>query len=391
MPKFTPTQYTGIVYYQSEKSKDRTFYAKIKQNGKVKWVKIGKASEGMNAYKASQIRGGTSLDMRHGKAINKYTVLTIQQAVEVFLEYRKPLVSAAIYRDEVNYFNRLLDYFGPSVSIGTVQSQGAEAFIISLRSAKVLPRGRNKAVEDKTLSPQTILHHFNTYSRLFKYLVKHGHYEGVNPFDSDVRKAIPERNNEIVRYFSDEENKRYVKTLFQEYKDNKTQEFIRNLLGMYYASGLRRSEVFNLTEPDIDFERNIVTLRDPKSGKDKYVEVSDIALYFIKGQIAAKKKYKVVCPYIFCTRIGTKRQELQKQFATFKGKAGLSANFRLHDLRHNFATLVASAGNDLYVIQKLLTHSDPKTTQRYAHLVKGKMTQAANKALAGFELPNQDK
>jgi hypothetical protein len=37
-------------------------------------------------------------------------------------------------------------------------------------------------------------------------------------------------------------------------------------------------------------------LRDPKSGKDKYVEVSDIAIYFIKGQIAAKKKYKVVCP-----------------------------------------------------------------------------------------------
>jgi site-specific recombinase XerD len=112
-------------------------------------------------------------------------------------------------------------------------------------------------------------------------------------------------------------------------------------------------------------------------------------MYFINSQIAAKKRYKVASEYIFCTRDGTKRQELQKQFTTFKEKAGLPKNFRLHDLRHNFATLVASAGNDLYVIQKLLTHSDPKTTQRYAHLVKGKMTQAANKALDGVELPEQ--
>jgi site-specific recombinase XerD len=388
MPKFIPTQYPGIVYYQSEKGADKTFYAKIKQGGKVKWIKLGKTSEGMNAYRASQLRGGKSLEMRHGKAIRKYTVLTVQQAVDVFQAYRKPLVSESIHRDEINYFNRFIEYFSPSASIGTVQPKGAEAFIISLRSAKILPRGRNKTVKDKTLSPQTILHHFNTYSRLFRYLIKHGHYEGANPFDSDARKAIPERNNEIVRYFTDEENKRYVKTLFQEYKDNKTQEFIRNVLGMYYATGFRRSEVFNLTDADIDFERNIITLRDPKSGKDKYVEVSDIAIYFVKGQIAAKKKYKVISPYIFCTRIGTRRKELHKQFATFKGKAGLPANFRLHDLRHNFATLVASAGNDLYVIQKLLTHSDPKTTQRYAHLVKGKMTQAANKALEGFELPN---
>jgi site-specific recombinase XerD len=149
--------------------------------------------------------------------------------------------------------------------------------------------------------------------------------------------------------------------------------------------------VFNLEEKDIDFERRIVHLHNPKPGKDKYVELSDVSIYFIYSQIAAKKKYKVKTPYIFCNRCGTRRKEIKTQWENFKRKAGLPADFRLHDLRHNFATLVASAGNDLYVIQKLLTHSNPKTTQRYAHLVKGKMIGAANSALAQFAPLLKDK
>ena len=41
---------------------------------------------------------------------------------------------------------------------------------------------------------------------------------------------------------------------------------------------------------------------------------------------------------------------------------------RLHDLRHSFAAQLAAAGISLYQIQTLMGHSDPKTTQRYAHL-----------------------
>jgi site-specific recombinase XerD len=76
--------------------------------------------------------------------------------------------------------------------------------------------------------------------------------------------------------------------LFQEYKYNKTQEFLRNTFGIRYASGLRRSEVFNLEEKDIDFERQIAHLHNPKPGKDKYVELSNVYMYFINNQILAK-------------------------------------------------------------------------------------------------------
>lgn len=41
---------------------------------------------------------------------------------------------------------------------------------------------------------------------------------------------------------------------------------------------------------------------------------------------------------------------------------------RIHDLRHNFASLAVNSGESLYVVQHLLGHASPQTTQRYAHL-----------------------
>ena len=51
--------------------------------------------------------------------------------------------------------------------------------------------------------------------------------------------------------------------------------------------------------------------------------------------------------------------------------------FRLHGLRHHFASTLVSDGVDLLVVQKLLTHKDAKTTARYAHLAPGTIRDAA--------------
>ena len=62
--------------------------------------------------------------------------------------------------------------------------------------------------------------------------------------------------------------------------------------------------------------------------------------------------------------------------------AGLPEDFRpIHGLRHVFASALASSGQvDMYTLQKLLTHSDPKTTQRYAHLRDDALKNAADLA-----------
>ena len=52
----------------------------------------------------------------------------------------------------------------------------------------------------------------------------------------------------------------------------------------------------------------------------------------------------------------------------------------MHDLRHSFASFLVNAGRTLYEVQKILGHTQVKTTQRYAHLSQDTLVDAANAA-----------
>jgi integrase len=63
-------------------------------------------------------------------------------------------------------------------------------------------------------------------------------------------------------------------------------------------------------------------------------------------------------------------ENFYQQAVKLKIEAGLPEDFRVyHGLRHTYASMLASSGKvDMYVLQRLMTHKDPKMTQRYAHL-----------------------
>ena len=54
------------------------------------------------------------------------------------------------------------------------------------------------------------------------------------------------------------------------------------------------------------------------------------------------------------------------------------ADVRMHDLRHSFASFLVNSGQSLYTVQKLLGHTQVKTTQRYAHLSQDSLLIASN-------------
>ena len=73
-------------------------------------------------------------------------------------------------------------------------------------------------------------------------------------------------------------------------------------------------------------------------------------------------------PYVITGQIeGQHWNDLERPWRRIRTKAGLP-DLRIHDLRHSFASFAASAGESLMVIGKLLGHSQPQTTARYAHL-----------------------
>jgi len=89
-------------------------------------------------------------------------------------------------------------------------------------------------------------------------------------------------------------------------------------------------------------------------------------------------------PYVFPGDEGH-QQDIKKAWATIRRRAGIE-DVRIHDLRHQFASVLVSAGQSLAIIGALLGHTQSKTTERYAHLFDEplrKATDAAGAVLSG--------
>jgi integrase len=83
-------------------------------------------------------------------------------------------------------------------------------------------------------------------------------------------------------------------------------------------------------------------------------------------------------PFVICgERQGQLIVNLQKPWRRIRKAAGLD-DVRIHDLRHSFASVGASSGQSLIVIGKMLGHSQPATTARYAHLADDPVKAASD-------------
>jgi integrase len=93
--------------------------------------------------------------------------------------------------------------------------------------------------------------------------------------------------------------------------------------------------------------------------------------------------------YVFPGRKGDHRVELKADWATICKSAGI-ANARMHDLRHTYASLLASAGQSLPVIGALLGHTQSQTTHRYSHLLDDPLRAATERVGAVISPPKGD-
>lgn len=135
------------------------------------------------------------------------------------------------------------------------------------------------------------------------------------------------------------------------------------LLELLYGSGLRVGAAVNLKINKIHFEQNIIQVKKGKGSKDRYVIVSKRFIKHAKSYIDKRKDSN---PYLFDARNGhitiRTAQEIVKQAAK---KAEINKNVYPHALRASFATELFHNGVDSILIQKLMGHSDIKTTKGY--------------------------
>jgi integrase len=177
--------------------------------------------------------------------------------------------------------------------------------------------------------------------------------------------------NKKERYLSQEEAQRLYEAVRQ--SDNPMLKFI---VPMLILTGARKREVLDSKWEDFDLARRQWRIPTTKAGRPRHVPLSDGVL-----RLLASVPHDDDCPWVFAN---PKTRKPYKSFFyswhTARKQAGL-ADVRIHDLRHSFASFLVNAGRSLYEVQKILGHTQVKTTQRYAHLSQDTLIDAANAAM----------
>ena len=140
------------------------------------------------------------------------------------------------------------------------------------------------------------------------------------------------------------------------------------LLLLVYSAGLRVSEVVKLRVEDLDEERGLIHVREPKGGEDRYTILSQMAVQAVNAYSKAYQPDKWLFPGQRPGRHLTSRSA-QKVINRAREKAEIPQHATMHTLRHSFATHLLEAGTDLRYTQELLGHKSIKTTEIYTHVL----------------------
>ncbi len=183
----------------------------------------------------------------------------------------------------------------------------------------------------------------------------------------------------------------------------------RLMVEILYGSGLRSSELLSLRVKDLDFEMLTITVRSGKGDRDRTTLLPTTLVIQLQSQIEWVSRLhrrdtedgygEVYMPYALARKYPAAARELAWQFlfpsatigtdprsgvqrrhhlhsTTLRkavGRARRAANItkpvRCHTFRHSFATRLLQQGYDLRTIQKLLGHSDVRTTEIYTHVL----------------------
>lgn len=202
----------------------------------------------------------------------------------------------------------------------------------------------------------------------YRFLVQEGLFRSTpvpsgQSFKVKVAKTLPEflGQREVAR--------------LMDAPDDSTVHGIRDkaILETLYACGMRLAEIHGLNLADINFPKREMLVRG-KGSKERLVLFGKPTEEALRHYINGPRQELQSQPNqaLFLNRYGERlsRRSYEKIVRRYSAIAGTRADVHPHTLRHTFATHMLEGGADLRVIQELLGHSSPTTTQVYTHVTK---------------------
>ncbi|WP_312047401.1 tyrosine recombinase XerC [Erwinia sp.] len=143
----------------------------------------------------------------------------------------------------------------------------------------------------------------------------------------------------------------------------------RAMLEVMYGAGLRLSELVGIDIPHLDLASGEVWVSG-KGSKERRLPIGRMAVEWTERWLALRELFAPEDHALFLSKQGKRisTRNVQKRFAEWGVKQGLSSHIHPHKLRHSFATHMLESSGDLRAVQELLGHANLTTTQIYTHL-----------------------
>ncbi len=223
-----------------------------------------------------------------------------------------------------------------------------------------------KELNELGLSKTSAARYYSSLKGFFKYLFQNNYIKS-NPIEK-VETPKLSKNLPNVLSFNEVE-----KILDQPDVNDKFGLRDKAILELFYACGVRISELLNLKISDLFFSEEMIRVFG-KGSKERLIPIGESAVnwitkYLQNSRPLLMKKLKSE-NYVFLNTRGTKlsRMGVWKIVDRYVNEAGIKKEVHPHTFRHSFATHLLEGGADLRAVQEMLGHSDISTTQIYTHI-----------------------
>ncbi|OQP56115.1 tyrosine-type recombinase/integrase [Niastella populi] len=225
-------------------------------------------------------------------------------------------------------------------------------------------------------SAKTINRKISSLKSFFKYHLRTGELE-QSPMTTIVSPKIPKRLPVYVE-------QKDTDTLFQhvEFPDTWSGRTDRLILAIFYNTGMRRSELVNLKESQVNAAANTIKVLG-KGNKERVIPVSPVLITEINEYIRLKQAIEAADRVYLLVNEKGKQVHVQYVYTAVKSYLSLVTTVDKkspHILRHTFATHLTNNGADLIAVKELLGHSSLAATQIYTHNSIEKLKDVYKKA-----------
>lgn len=211
------------------------------------------------------------------------------------------------------------------------------------------------------MKASSIERHIAAIKSFFAYLIREGKLKSSPTADIE----LPLKGKKLPKALTLIEAKNLVECPKSE-KD-------RAIMELLYATGIRASELVNLTMNDVNLDVGFIKCFG-KGGKERIVPIGAVAVAAVRKYIDTARP-ESPSEILFLDNRGKKltRQGLWFIVKKYVKRSGIRGSASTHTLRHSFATHLLEKGADLRSVQEMLGHSDISTTQIYTSVSRERL------------------